>query len=295
MSVTSPTSSPPSSSYWEAAKNNGPVRKVRKVMLPREHGAWAMLLVPYLVGMAITAFSLQTWLGFSGIIFLFLARPPLILLLKRKIVNDSYGPGAGKLLVSAIAPLGAAVGLFVWMMVRYKLWGLFFIGGMALVLFILHVRWVIRRQERSVAGELLGIAMLTLTAPLAFYLGSIELNYQAGWLWLLNAAYFGTSVFYIKMKIRAQVFKKRLRPSEHYRWLLARTSIIYVVLLVMITNLLAVLGLIPGLAPLAFIPVFAHVFYGAKTLGELKIKREGIMQTLLSVMFAVMLILAYKL
>ncbi|WP_371932622.1 YwiC-like family protein [Bacillus carboniphilus] len=55
-----------------------------KPFIPKQHGAWAMLIVPFVLGMALSSF---TWVHvplFLGWLFLYLASYPLLMLTKGK-------------------------------------------------------------------------------------------------------------------------------------------------------------------------------------------------------------------
>lgn len=271
----------------------------RRLLLPREHGAWAMLLVPYLIGAAITGFSPRLVAGLVAVLLLFFSRPPLALLLKRRIRNGVWGPESRLLWLNFSLPALAAAALFAWLIVAYSLWWLLVLGSAGLALFAVHSVMVFRRRERSAAAELVGILMLTLTGPLAVYLARARMNgdtaREAVALWLLNAAYFGASVFLVKMKIRAAV--QRRRPhGRGWRLHLARASILYCAATMALAAGLSIASWAPNLAPLVYLPLLAYAGWSIVTLGaELQIKREGVLQTGLAIIFAGLMILIYSL
>jgi len=88
-----------------------------------------------------------------------------------------------------------------------KLRPLLLIPGAAAVLFLAFDLWFVRRrQERTVWGELSGVAGLTLSAPAAYYVAGG--SHTVAWLlWLLLLAYFGCGVPYIKMHTARRVRK----------------------------------------------------------------------------------------
>ena len=54
-----------------------------KTLIPKEHGAWTILILPYFVGVTVGGgISGRGILGFFGILLVFLSRQPLHLILK---------------------------------------------------------------------------------------------------------------------------------------------------------------------------------------------------------------------
>ncbi|MHB0867186.1 MAG: YwiC-like family protein [Thermoleophilia bacterium] len=275
------------------------VRASHRVMLPREHGAWAMLLTPYLIGTAVAGFSVRALPGLAGVLLLFFSRPPLALLLKRKTREGSCGSDSAMLWINFVVPSTLAAGLFGWMIFVYRLWWLMAIGLAGVVLFSLHFLMIWRRKERSVTSELIGIAMLTLTAPLSAYLAQAQATSQSAWqaalLWFLCGGYFGVSVFYVKMKLSAAAPARQPGQWGGKLWI-ARGSVIYSSILVALISALVVAGRAPRMAPAAYVPMLLYLGWNvARPKAELRIKKEGVALTVLSACFAGLMILAYRL
>ena len=223
------------------------------ILLPKEHGGWAILLVPYISGAVIGGGSFPR----------------------------------------ATAGLAASLAIYLSIMLAGRLWLLLPLGGMGLMLFLLHLTRILSRKERSASGELAGIMMLTLTAPLGFYLASSTLAQDARWLWLVCALYFSASVFYVKMKMRAST-RKEVVFSLRQRYRLGGNTLAYAVLTIIVLVLLVVTSRVPAMLPAAFAPMLIYVLVSVATLGpDLSIKRVGVAQTLLSVAFGLLLIASY--
>ena len=175
-------------------------------MLPREHGSWAMLLVPCCIGVIVAGgFSPPSVLGLVGCLLLFLCRRPFVILLKSRRSKEDTDHTDPLLWMSFAIPAISGLSIFIWLLFQYSLWYLLLLGFISVLVFTAHTLLTLQRRERTVSGELLGILVLTMSAPLAFYISRNELRADAFVLWLLNALYFGASVFYIKMRFSSHL------------------------------------------------------------------------------------------
>lgn len=265
------------------------------IAIPREHGAWAMLFVPYIVGASVAGgLNVYVLAGLAGVILLFFSRASLTILLKSRSVDGSSGQDFLPRLLNFAFFFVAGGGIFLYLMTAGGIWQLGIAAAAGSGLFLAHELLVRRRRERSVAAELIGVALLTLTAPVAVYISVCDSCAELAWiLWLLNAMYFGASVFYVKMRLRTSA--RRRRPvTIKARLVAARASIVYLAAVVMILMSIAAIYAIPLGAVAAFVPVIIYQAWGVITgAGSMTLKAEGVAQTMLSVVFALMLIGAY--
>lgn len=256
-----------------------------------------MLLVPYLTGVAAVAGAAtpQIFFGLAGVLLLFISRPPLMLLLKRKVVDGSFGDGSRSLWLNFTIFAAAGLAVFSLITVVHGMWQLPLLGGASLVMFILHTAQALRRRERSAAGEFIGVAMLTVTAPLAVYLSCGELFVrEAAMLWLLSALYFGASIYFIKMFMRAAAWRgKRLTLGEKLS--LGRNSLAYLAAGAAVLTVVTSLLWVPAYAFIAFAPIYVHVVRNVFTLRPgMNLKLEGFIQAGLSLAWAGLLIMFYR-
>jgi hypothetical protein len=160
-----------------------PVVAASKPPMPREHGAWGILLIPFATAVGVAgAWNLPVTLLLGSVLCFYIARTSFL--------KQNYRWTAILLAGSAACVLPL---LIVW-----KLWWLAAFGVVAAPL-------AFRKTERSVAMQLLAVAGLTMTAPAAWYAATSKLEYR---LWLLNALYFAGGVFYVKMHIAAAISRK---------------------------------------------------------------------------------------
>lgn len=262
-----------------------------KILIPKEHGAWAILLIPYCIGIAITnEFSMRTILGLFGILLLFISRPSLIKLVRRR-NNNSQNI---LLWLNFLIPATLGLSIFSLLFVRSGLWELLYFGFAGLMLLAIYTWLTLQHKERSVFGELVGIFLLTLSAPLAVYLAREQLSGQAFVLWLVNTLYFASSVFYIKTKIKVFIRHANF-DSDVTKFVLAKNFLAYLTILILIIALLTVRQMIPLLVTLAFVPMIAHTLWSIFTRSpKFAIMKEGFIQIGLSFIFAILLIISFK-
>lgn len=260
-------------------------------MIPREHGTWAMLLVPLVVGAVVAGeWVAEAPLFFLASLGLFLARYPLTVLFRAWIGRTRQSqPRAWRwLTIYSLFSLGLALPLIY----PYDRWWLLGLGALSLALLLLSFYLVKERLERTEAGELMMVAGLTLTAPGAYYAGAGHLGAAALYLWLLSFLYFGASVFYVKMRVRHRTIKSR--PSLGQRWAMARATILYHLGLALVVIALALVGQVPILTPLAYLPLLGKVATAAAAPAPgMSIRQVGVMEVAHSILFGALLSLAY--
>lgn len=259
--------------------------------LPREHGAWAMLLIPLVVGLTIAG----SW-GSEGPLFLgaclalYAARQPLTMLAKGSNDNGASRGGRPLTWLAVYLVLALAFGVpLLYPLGRWLLlpWASVFAAFTAFHLFL-------RRQhlDRTPAGEFITTAGLALTAPGA-YLVARGFEPTAVYLWVLTTLYSGASVFYVRMKMRHRALR---RPAASFgeRVVLGKANIVYGSLLVVVVAILASLRQAPPLAPLAFLPLLVKVCLGVLTGGpQVDIKKVGWTEVVHSISFTILLVGAY--
>lgn len=267
-----------------------------KTLIPKEHGAWAILILPYFVGVTVGGgISGRGVLGFFGILLLFLSRQPLHLNLKMYFSEVRLQRSKkGELWQAFLLFLGGGLGIFLWLIFRYRLGDLIIIGLIALFLFSLHTYLALYRKERTLIGELLGVALLTISASVGVVLSGGKLSGGTIILWLLNVFYFAGSIFYIKMRKKAVRTRKRI-PSFPFNINLVKECLTYIVLLIIILVLLVFTKSVPVLVPLAFIPMVIHTLWSIIALRpKFEIMKQGLVQTGLSLIFCVLIVIFWR-
>lgn len=300
-----------------------------KLLLPREHGAWGILLIPFLTTAAIARRGdAPVVLCLAAIFLAYLARHPLELLLAPQIKrfyrgaargSSQHGAGepeaqAGVLSNRALlgwfslyAALGSLAALPLFLVFHRK--GLLVLAGVAGGFFLLRVLMLRTRAERSLLGEWLAAPGLALTAPAAWVAATGSLNGTALLFWLLHTLFFSSGIFYVKFRIRV-LAEKRSLGSLWERVVFAREVIIYHVLMVLFAATVVHIGWASALpvaprgpehwaswvAALPFLPAAGRALAGVIWLdGRLQIKRLGWSEVAHSLIFAALLILSFGL
>lgn len=246
--------------------------------LPKEHGAWAMLYVPFVLGVAVAgSISLPVLSLLLAISALFISRESLLLWWRArsrgKEAREAGKMLAGYLLLASLCSLPLLlVGRFVWLLP---------LGLMGAALLVFNGQQGAHLAERSLGNELLAIGGLTLAAPAAFYVGSGQWNGTAFWLWLLSALYFVSSVFYLKLRIYRLNPRKQLEQRRAWRNCAAYHSFLLVALLVWV-----LMGNLSLFALIAFAPVLARTLWSLfKPVTQVNLKRAGILEIIYSLIF----------
>ena len=242
---------------------------------PKEHGAWGMVYIPFFMGLGIAGIlDTKVLLLLLAVTLVFLSLRPLTEVLHHK---NSY-TGSSRAVLS-YSWLGfywtTSAVLFGVLYFHYRLLQLPYF---ALILapvataFICFVRY---NAVRTVAGELAGILGLTLTAPLAHYVASGQIQPLGFLLWGLNFLYFGSSIFYVKAKVEQFRRSKLKSPGEGPS--LKLTCVVYHLVILAIVTGLVMRGVIPPIALLAFFPILLRGLWETqRTQVRLSLKKIGL-------------------
>ena len=238
-----------------------------KPLMPREHGAWGILLIPFATAVGASGgFDLKVALLLLSVLSFYVARTSY---LKR---NMKWTTILLVVSVACVLPL-----LFVW-----HLWWLAAFGAIATPL-------AFRKTERSVTMQLLAVCGLTLTAPAAWYAATGTLTSRAWLLWILNVLYFGGGVFYVKMHVAAAI----RRGNSKIR--LGAPVLVYYAALMCVLLAMALSHVISWWVLAAYAPVVARAFVGVGRLGPtLRIKRLGWTEVAYSLVYALVLAGAFR-
>jgi len=227
--------------------------------MPREHGAWGMLLVPFATAVATAGvFDGKVALLLASTLSFYIARASW---LKRQFTWMALLLAAS---LAAAAPL-----LIVW-----KLWWL---AAFSLVAAALAAR----PNPRSLAMQLAATAGLTLTAPATWYAATGALDATAFWLWLWNTLYFAGGLLYVRLRI------ERTGP----RW----PVLAFYGTLLLFVLALAAADVLSYRLLLAFAPSATRAVIGIGQLAlPLRVKRLGWSEVAHSVLFGALLTIALR-
>lgn len=246
-----------------------------------------MLYVPFLLGVSVAGkVNVPVWLLLVAATALFISRESL-LAWYRSNLRGRTNDHAARLLTAyiVIACLCGAPLVFI-----YQLYWLLPMTVLGALLLAINAKQATEHRDRSLGGESLAIVGLTMTAPAALYVASGRLSITALILWLLSAAYFASSVFYIKLRV-TEMHARKEEQRQRARW----QCIIYHAFLLLSLATWAITSSIPLFLLIAFAPILARTAWRllipAKTLS---LKRIGLAEIAYSVAFLVFVVLAFR-
>jgi hypothetical protein len=146
-------------------------------------------------------------------------------------------------------------------------------------------------EDRSVQSEIIAIVGLTMTAPAAYSVAIGGWNLTALWLWALSAAYFASSVFYVKLRVTGLHAK---RPEDKRR--ARQQCVVYHSFLLVSLAALSLTRSSPLFVLIAFAPVMGRTLWSLlKPAESLNLKRIGVTEIVYSLIFLIFTTLTFRL
>ncbi len=264
---------------------------VGRPIVPREHGAWAVLYGAFLAGVGIAGrVTLPVILLLGAVTFLACANGPLTVMLRSAVGRTpstervcarfwffAYAAGA----ILCASPLLAFYHMT--FLVPFAMAGACFL--------ILRVSFIRGSNDRSLPGELIGTAGLALVGPIAHAVAVNGAQPIGALLWLLLALFFASGVFYVRMRIRLMVAQRKgaTTASRGAR----RSCLVYHVLLLVLIPALAAVNVIPWAVLLAFAPALWRAAAGLRHQDAmLNLRRLGWSEVGLTAAFVLILIVS---
>ncbi len=286
-------------STWQAMDDvaNVKARRARRLalILPREHGAWGLLLVPMVTGVGV-AFRpsdriLPVLLLLAAALALFWVRTPIESRLGTSAIR-AQTKAERQTVGIVIAGLSAAVALALGTLLgagrNPALW---LIGATAAAAFVGQSLLKRLGPRTRMLSEIVGIIGLTSSAPAAYYVVTGNFGATAGTLWLANLLFAGNQIHYVQLRIhtaRAEGIKNKLTCG----WTFALGQ----AFMVLVLGLACRRGLMPWLALIAFGPIlFRGWFYFFRKPRRLFVRRLGWSELGQAIAFCVLFIASFSL
>jgi hypothetical protein len=159
----------------------------------------------------------------------------------------------------------------------------------AVCFFVLRAFLVREGDDRSLPGELVGTAALTLVGPTAHAVAVNGAQPVGTVLWLLLSLFFASGVFYVRMRVRLMVAQRRgvAGASGRARW----SCLVFHTFVLVLVPGLAAAGLVPWAVLLAFAPALWRAAAGLRRYdATLNLKRLGWSEVGLTAVFVLLLI-----
>ena len=247
----------------------------RALIIPREHGAWGLLLVPMITGAGVAfhqaSHIFPLILLLTAALALFWLRTPLESLLGTSAMRAQTLEEAHTLR-SVIVVLGgvATVALagLLWTGHNADLWPL---GAAVAAAFIGQALLKKLGRRARMFSEIVGTIGLTASAPAAYYVITGNFNATAWMLWLANILFAGDQIHYVQLRIHtAKIEGFRAKLSRGWAFAVGQA------LMTTILTLVCMARLMPPIASIAFAPLlFRGWFYFVQEPGPLVVRRLG--------------------
>lgn len=240
-----------------------------KLFLPKQHGAWAMLVIPFWLGVIEGGFVWKHTPFFIGWLLLYLATYPMLLLFKKKKM-------AFYTKWTLIYMIPALLLLLIPFLARPSI---VFFGVLMLPFFAINAYFTSKNQDRAFLNDISAIMAFSIAGLASSYLGTGTITAHASiFTFLTSILFFIGCTFYVKTMIRE-------KKNIHFKWI----SWSYHLLLV-------VSWMISGywIVALAYIPsaLRAFIFYGKpltpKQIGVYEIVNSAVFFILMSIQIILM-------
>ena len=263
------------------------------LIVPREHGAWGLLLVPMVTGAGVAfrqpshVFPLVLLL--TAALALFWLRTPLESLLgtsamRAQNLEEAHTLRSAIVLLAGIAAVALA-GLL-WRGRNADLWPL---GAAVAGAFIVQAPLKKLGRRARMLSEMVGVIGLTAAAPAAYYVITGEFNATAWTLWLANILFAGDQIHYVQLRIHtAKVEGFRAKLAHGWGFAVGQA------LMTAVITLACMARLMPPIASLAFAPLlFRGWFYFVQEATPLVVRRLGWSELKHATAFCVLLIATF--
>ena len=225
----------------------------RAMVVPREHGAWGLLLVPLFTGL-VAGFApehrIWTLLLFTvASLSLFMLRTPVESLLGVGSLSARTSEERWTAII-ALTAFGVLAGVCLFgLMGKGQYSSLLVLGAVTACAGV--AQGLLRKLGRSARMilQVVGAIGLTCTAPAAYYIGRGQLDRHAFVLWVANWIFAGNQIHFVQLRIhaaRAATLTEKFQRGRSF--LLAQPVLLTVLVLASLWHIL------PPFAIIAFIP-----------------------------------------
>ncbi len=262
--------------------------KIGKPPITREHGSWAFLVVPLMVGIlgADSATLNSLWFAVAAL-GVFLSNTPVQALARlnpslRMLTDDMRS----HLLWAGIYLTVAAICLL--LLVLQGLMYLILFSAGAFVIFVVYTA-MMRISGKTVWTDLVATCGLTLGSPAMYYVITGQLGFVATLLWVLTLVFFGSTVFYVHMKIdRLGLRKSHLNWPERLQT--GKMNLAYHLVIASLFAIAWSAHVIPSWVIFAIAPMGVHAVLGTMRAVETqRLRKLGYVLVVQSIAFVVLL------
>ena len=224
------------------------------MVVPREHGAWGMMLVPLATGAIVALRSgvnaAALTLFIIAAMALFWLRTPVEVWLGTSAIKAQTRSERAFVLRAILGIAGLAMACIATLLWNGRNRNLLLIGGIAALAFAVQAGVKKLGRKGRMPAQVIGAVGLTSTAAGAYYVATGKLDITALALWLANWLFAGNQIHFVQVRIRSS---RAAAMAEK----LQQGSAFFFGQVVLIGTVLAACraGLFPTAAALAFVPV----------------------------------------
>ena len=264
----------------------------RSLIVPREHGAWGLLLVPLLTGaipgLVSTHRVWPTVLFILAAFVLFWLRTPVESLLGSGPMVARTNEERRVAFVATVLLAGTSAACLVGLMWGGRNLKLLPIGGLSAFALILQQFLRSRGRDLRTASQLVGALGLAAAAPASYYIACGRMDRRSLVLWAANWLFAANQIHFVQLRIHA--FRAR---NLHEKILQGKAFLIGEALLLVVVVGGALARLFPPLVALAFAPaLFRGTRWFFQAPEALDVRRLGWSEMRQGVAFGLLLTIA---
>ncbi|MGJ7919565.1 YwiC-like family protein [Neobacillus sp. LXY-4] len=235
-----------------------------QLFLPKQHGAWAMLIIPFWLGVAASGFLWHHIPFFFGWLFLYLATYPMLLLFKKKKIQFYT-----KWTLIYMTP---ALGLL--LVVLFTRPTIVYFGLLMIPFFIINAYYSSKNNDRAFLNDISAILTFSIAGLASSYLYNGSISAETILIFAASILFFTGSTFYVKTMIRE---KKNLA----FKWISWGFHVVAPILWLLLGEWIVALAFIPSL-------VRAFYMYGK----PYSAKQVGIYEIVNAAIFFIFIVVA---
>lgn len=252
-----------------------------KPPISKEYGAWASILTAFAAGSGIAGrVNLKSFLLFLGALFFFLARMPLLGILRSKSFDKPPNSGFTRHVIWFILYSLTGIILFSILLFKYELTALSIFILLSLAIFSYNVHVTYDKGPRSNGASFSGILGVSLLSSFTYYVATGNLNSVTATLWILVFLYLAGGILYVRARL------------GEFGW---RACFIFHIVTIIIVGILGMFKFIPVLSIIAYCPSFIKSLTGAVCADkETVAKKLGRMELVHSFIYIIIMVMVYR-
>lgn len=237
-----------------------------KLFMPKQHGAWAMLIIPFWLGAAACEIVWQHIPFFIGWLLLYLGTYPLLLMFKKKKI-----PFYRKWALIYIIP-----SLVFLMVPLFTTPSIVFFGFAMIPFFVLNAYFSAKNKDRALMNDLSAIIVFSIAGLASSYLPAAEINQHGVLVFASSILFFTGSTFYVKTMIRE-------KKNSQFKWISWTYHLLVPVLWLAAGEVIVAVAAVPSL-------IRAVAFYGK----PLSVMKVGIYEIINAALFFIIMLFAIQ-